>query len=356
MKTKTNGFIGLNRKILCIVILISFSGFLQYCIAQEYIVGADLSFLKQAEDGGFAFKENGTAKPGLQIFHDHGYGWIRLRVFNNPTTLPNSLEYTITLAKEAKKLGFRFLLDFHYADSWADPGKQPIPGAWTGKSHEQLVKEVYEYSRNTIISLIEAGVKPEMVQIGNEVTNGILWPDGKLPDKWDNFADLIKAGINGVYSGSGENNRPGIMIHIAQGGSKQKTKEFFDKLMSYDIKFDYIGQSYYPWWHGSLIELRENMAFMASEYKKPIILVEVAYCASSTEYKKNPGPFPETPEGQREFLEEVNRIVMSAPDNLGAGIFWWEPATKGGRSSRDFFDENGNVLPVINVFDKFTRH
>ena len=150
--------------------------------------------------------------------------------------------------------------------------------------------------------------------------------------------------------------RPAIMIHIDQGGNKEKTKYFFDKLLMYRIDFDFIGQSYYPWWHGSLLDLRENLHFMAKTYKKPIILVEVAYCASPTEYKGKPGPFPETPEGQRQFLDEVNSLVLNTPDNLGAGVFWWEPATYGGKSTRDYFDEKGNVLPVIEVFDKYVRH
>jgi arabinogalactan endo-1,4-beta-galactosidase len=206
-----------------------------------------------------------------------------------------------------------------------------------------------------MISFREAGVLPDMVQVGNEVINGMLWPDGKLPENWDNFAELIKAGINGVYAGCDTLDRPQIMIHIDQGGNRIKTKAFFDKLLSYGIRFDYIGQSYYPWWHGTLLDLRENMIFMANEYKKPIIVVEAAYCASPTEYINKPAPFPESPEGQKNFLNEVNNIVLSTPGNLGAGIFWWEPATMGGRSTRDFFDENGNVLPVITVFDKYTR-
>ena len=323
--------------------------------SQEYAIGADLSFLKSAEDKGFSFRENNNPKPGLQIFRDHGYNWIRLRLFHTPAQLPNSLSYTITLAKKAKEMGFKFLLDYHYSDTWADPGKQFIPKAWEGMSHSQLVKAVFEYTRETIVKFREAGVLPDMVQIGNEVINGMLWPDGRLPDNWDNFAELTKAGINGVYAGCDSLDRPSIMIHIDQGGNKAKTKYFFDRLLSYGIKFEYIGQSYYPWWHGTLLDLRENMYFMAKEYKKPIILVEVAYCASPTEYKNKPAPFPETPEGQKEFLNEVNNITLSTPDNLGVGIFWWEPATMGGRSTRDYFDENGNVLPVITVFDKFTR-
>ena len=110
--------------------------------AADYAVGADLSFLKQAEDRGTVFKDDGQAKPGLQIFKDHGYNWIRLRLFHTPTQLPNNLEYTIALAKEAKKLGFKFLLNYHYSDTWADPGKQFMPKAWKGKSHAELVEAV----------------------------------------------------------------------------------------------------------------------------------------------------------------------------------------------------------------------
>jgi arabinogalactan endo-1,4-beta-galactosidase len=324
--------------------------------AADYAIGADLSFLKQAEDGGKVFKDNGEAKPGLVIFKDHGYNWIRLRLFNAPTDLPNNLEYTITLAKAAKKLGFHFLLDYHYSDTWADPGKQFTPKAWEGMSHPQLVKAVFEYTRQTIATFRDAGVLPDMVQIGNEVINGMVWPDGRLPGNWDNFADLVKAGIAGVEAGKGDEPRPRIMIHIDRGADKPRTKEFFDKLNSYHVNYDVIGQSYYPWWHGSLNDLRENMNFMAEEYKKDIIVVEAAYNWMPSEYKTHPGPFPETPEGQRQFLEEVNRVVLETPHGLGKGVFWWEPAVTGPLGSRGFFDLQGNALPVINTFDKFTRH
>jgi len=323
--------------------------------AQEYAIGADLSFLKSAEDKGFTFRENDSAKSGLRIFRDHGYNWIRLRLFHSPTSLPNNLDYTIALAKAVKSMGFKFLLDFHYSDTWADPGKQYTPKAWEKLTHQELVKAVFDYTSQTIRSFKDSGVLPDMVQIGNEVINGMLWPDGKIPQNWDNFAELVGAGIEGVSNGCDNNETPKIMIHIDQGGNRTKTEYFFDKLLSYGIKFDYIGQSYYPWWHGTLLDLRENMYFMAIKYKKPVILVEVAYCASPTEYRKRPGPFPETPEGQKEFLDNVNTVVLNTPGNLGAGIFWWEPATQGGRSTRDFFDEKGNVLPVITVFDKYTR-
>src|SRR4051812_40753590 len=246
--------------------------------AADYAIGADLSFLKQAEEHGTAFKEDGHARPGLQIFRDHGYNWIRLRLFHTPKELPNDLPYTMALAKQARGLGFKFLLNYHYSDTWADPGKQFIPAAWKGKSHEELVRSVFEYTRDTIAAFREAGLLPDMVQVGNEVINGMLWPDGKLPDHWDRFAELVRAGINGVDAGRGNGPRPRIMVHIDRGGDQRGTRAFFDKLHSYGIEYDVIGQSYYPWWHGSLLDLRENLNFMASEYRKDIILVEVAYC------------------------------------------------------------------------------
>ena len=323
-------------------------------VAQTYMVGADLSFMKQLEDKGFAFKENGQAKPCLQIFKDHGYNWVRLRLFHTPTMLPNSLPYTIAMAKQAKKLGFKFLLDFHYSDTWADPAKQFTPKAWEGKTHAQLIEAVYEYTRSTLIAFRDSGAFPDMVQVGNEIINGMLWPDGKLPDNWNNFAELVQAGINGVHAGCGNNPCPRIMIHIDQGGNKTNTKYFFDKLISYGIQFDVIGQSYYPWWHGSLFDLRDNLVFMAKEYKKDIVLVEVAYNWRPAEYVNKSAPFPETPEGQKDFLDEVNRMVMETPDGKGIGVFWWEPAVT--RGSRGFFNDQGEVLPVISVFDKFSRH
>jgi arabinogalactan endo-1,4-beta-galactosidase len=323
--------------------------------AQNYKIGADLSFMKQAEDNGFAFKEDGHTKPCLQIFKDHGYNWIRLRLFHTPKELPNNLEYTIAAAKQAKALGFRFLLDYHYSDTWADPQKQFIPKAWEGKSHAELVKAVFEYTKATMIAFRDSAVFPDMVQIGNEIINGMLWPDGKIPENWDKLAALVQSGINGVYASCGNNQCPKIMIHIDQGGNKNITKYFFDKLNSYGIQYDVIGQSYYPWWHGSLLNLHECLDFTANEYKKDIVVVEAAYNWTPAEYINKYAPFPESPGGQKEFWEEVNRIVMNVADNRGTGVFWWEPAVENSAiSTRSFFDEQGNVLPVIHVFDRFT--
>lgn len=323
--------------------------------AADYAIGADLSFLKQAEDRGTVFKDDHQPKPGLAIFRDHGYNWIRLRLFHTPTELPNNLEYTIALARSAKQLGFRFLLDYHYSDTWADPGKQGIPKAWQAMDHARMAQALFEYTRDTTAAFRDAGVLPDMVQIGNEITNGMLWPDGKLPQNWDNFAGFIKAGIAGVEAGKGNHARPRIMIHIDKGGDRAATKVFFDRLATYNVDYDVIGQSYYPWWHGSLNDLRENLIFMAREYGRDIIVVEAAYNCRPAEYRGKPAPFSETPEGQRAFWEEVNRTVQATPDGRGAGVFWWEPAVTGALMRRGMFDEGFNALPAISAFDRYTR-
>ena len=327
--------------------------------ASEFAFGADLSFLKQAEDQGTVFKDGTNAVTGLQLFRNHGYNWIRLRLFVEPVggNLPNNYAYTEAMARDAKKLGYKFLLDLHYANSWADPGKQPTPGQWKNLTHKQRVKAVFEYTRDTLTRFHDAGAPPDMVQIGNEITHGMLWPDGKLPDHWDNFADYLRAGIKGVDTACGKGPRPKIMIHIDQGASIPKTKYFFDKLNSYKIRYDVIGFSFYPWWQGNLEDLRENLAFAANRYRKDVYVVETAYNWRPTwDFRNIAAPFPESPEGQRDFLEEVTRTVMGVPDSRGMGVFWWEPAVANrGLGARGFFDENGNALPVINVFDKYTR-
>lgn len=320
-----------------------------------YAVGADLSFLKMAEDSGTVFKDNGEPKPGLEIFKDHGYNWIRLRLFHSPDRLPNDLEYTIELAQEAQERGFKFLLDYHYADSWADPGKQPIPAAWQGLSVDVLADSVFEYTKRTIEAFREAGVMPEMVQVGNEIRNGMLWPTGKLPDNWDNFAKLVRAGVEGIETGRGDARPPLMMIHYDQGADPEGARAFYEKFNSYGIEYDIIGLSYYPWWHGNLLALRRNLISLVNNFEKDIIVVETAYNWRESEYEGELAPYPETPEGQREFLESVNETLLNIASPKIKGIFWWEPAVMGGLRSRGFFDEENNALPVMNVFDKYRR-
>jgi arabinogalactan endo-1,4-beta-galactosidase len=345
------------RLIIVLVLVMVFFGVLSApSQGQDYAIGADVSFLRQAQQQGVVFKANGTPVSVLPTLRERGYNWIRLRIFYAPIDLPNNLEYTIASAQAAKKLGFHLLLDFHYSDTWADPAKQFTPNDWKDLKHDELVKEVFTYTRDTIAAFRSADVLPDMVQVGNEVIHGMLWPDGRLPENWNNFAALLNAGISGVAAGGGDGPRPRIMIHIDRGGDIEGTQYFFDKLDSYHVPFDVIGQSYYPWWHGGLKDLRKNLNFTAKRYHKDIFVVETAYNWKPTEYLTKPAPFPETPVGQKKYLKEVDRAVRKTPRGLGRGIFWWEPAVPPSPiSSRSFFDDNGNALPVIDVFNSIAK-
>ena len=324
--------------------------------AQSYAVGADVSFLTRCEQDGVVFKEAGQPKDVLAILRSHHYNWVRLRLFHDPASsadeLPNDLSYTLALAKRAKSMGFHVLLDLHYSDSWADPGKQPIPAAWSNLTHRQLAGQVFTYTRDVISTFARQGVMPEMVQVGNEITYGMLWPDGKLPANWDNFADLVRAGIRGVQAGRGRKPMPQIMIHIERSGDLNAAVGFFDNLIAHDVSFDVIGISYYPYWHGGIAPMRENLDKLAMRYHKPIIVVETAFNWKPGGMPLKSADFPETPQGQEAFLRAVDAAVRAIPDGLGQGVFWWEPAVEGPLRERGFFGDDGNVLPVISAFDK----
>ena len=347
-------FPGLRRLALLAVLATSFGAPLK---AQQFIVGADVSFLASAEQHGIVFTENGQPKDVLAILREHQFNWIRLRIFHDPAAsadkLPNDLAYTLALAKRAKAQGFRLLLDFNYSDTWADPGKQFTPEAWSKLKHKQLAEQIFIYTRDTIAAFRDSGVLPDMVQTGNEITDGMDWPDGKLPDNWDNFADLLKAAIRGVDAGRGSEHRIAIMIHIERSGDPKGAIWFFDKLNSYNLPYDVIGLSYYPRWHGSITALRQTLHDLSFRYRKPIIEVETAYNWTPGDFIGKKADFPESPEGQKEFLQAVVEAVRSTPGGLGRGVFWWEPAVADGPiAGRALFDDKHNALPALEVFDK----
>jgi len=320
-----------------------------------FAVGADLSFVKAAEDRGVQFKDHGVARPALDIFKDHGYNWIRLRVFHAPDRLPNNLAYTIVLAKEAKARGYHFLLDYHYSDTWADPQHQITPSAWDTTDIQVLVDSVRDYTRDTFKAFMDAGVTPDMVQIGNEVRNGFMWPLGKLPAHWDNFAKLYEAALEGIDEARGANPRPLIMVHYDNGADRQGVLRWFLRFDSYGLPYDVIGFSYYPWWHGNLLELRDNLLSALHNFPdKDVMLAEVGYRPRVYEHPDSLAPYPEdAPGGPRKaFLEAVTQTVLSISSRRIKGIFWWEPATG---CDSDFFDKDCNARPVMDVFDRYRR-
>ncbi len=346
----------------------------------DYAFGLDVSFLKQREDGGTQLKDEGLVKPGLQLFKDHGFNWGRVHLCNEPARLPQTRAYVAAAGADIKKQGMRFLLDLMFSNGWANPMTQPMPSAWREMTHEQRVTAVYEFTRDTIKALADANALPDMVQVGNEIGNGFLWPDGRVyPEReqpasnWGNFTDYLKAGIKGVREGAGDqgsgikgqgsgigdlgsgsaNPTPAIkiMLHVDHGGDVALTKAFFDKMKEYKVEYDVMGFSFYPWSHGTLMDLRDNLR-VAAGYGKEIIVVETGYYFEASRYFRNtPPPFAETPEGQRQWFEAVNEIVMATPNGLGRGVFWWEPMQRG----RGFFDRDGNVLPIIHAFEKYAR-
>ena len=333
--------------------------------------GADISALKTLEDDGAIYLDrDGAPGNAIEILQDQGIGWFRLRLFVDPAgegVVNNDLEYTTALAKRIKDAGGRFLLDFHYSDTWADPGAQGKPKAWEDLGFDELVGKVESYSRDTIEHLAAAGAMPDMVQVGNEINAGMLWPDGQLwiksepeGDGFDRLARLLKAGFRGVAAGTPDGQpQPLRMVHISRGDRADQAEYYFERILDRGVQFDLIGFSYYPRYHGSIDQVRQNLHSTAKLFKKPIILVELGYAYTDDETGPEAEPqrdqfeYPITPEGQAAFTHKMVEVVQSVPDNLGRGIFWWHAAatpTKShlpwSRGRLGLFDENGQVLPA----------
>lgn len=271
----------------------------------EKMIGADLSWVPMQEAKGIKFSDKGVQKDILQIMKDNGFNWIRLRLFVDPTARDGyspegycGLEQTIAFAKRIKAAGLKFLLDFHYSDNWADPSKQTKPASWSRDTGSGLEGRVYSYSNETIQKFEAAGVTPDMVQIGNEINHGMVWPQGKIDDSYMSFSTMLRCASAGVRSA---NPNIKIMVHIACGGQNEESVKFFDKILSQDVKFDVIGESYYPKWHGTVPDLKNNLTDLAARYGKPVVVVEY-----------------------QDYRKEVNQTVAGIPGNLGLGSFIWE--------------------------------
>jgi len=301
-----------------------------------FILGADISWVQQQEDEGVRFSDHGVQKDILAILKDHGFNWIRLRVFHNPRTEKGystngycDMGRTLVMAKRIEAAGLRFLLDFHYSDTWADPGHQFKPAAWKDLHGGELEKAVHDHTRDVMAVLKKQGTAPKMVQIGNEISNGFLWPDGNVwkSGKWDVFCGLIKAGIAGARE---VDPSVKIMLHLAWGGQNAKSRSFLDKALAQGVEFDIIGQSYYPKWHGTLDDLKVNLTDLAGCYKQDIIVVE--YSVPN--------------------LRQINDIVHGLPGGKGLGTFIWEPTKWEGPA---LFDSKGNTKPEIDVYRKMAE-
>lgn len=293
-------------------------------------IGADISFLQELEDKGIEFSHNGVKQDALLLLKEHGFNYIRLRIFNNPAAdsgySPNKgycdLQHTLAFAKRIKKAGLQLLLDFHYSDTWADPGKQFKPAAWKNLPFPILKDSLYNYTKQVITALKEQGTVPDMVQIGNEINHGMVWPDGNVSN-FDGLSALFNAGREAVLSVAPSTI---IMLHIALGGQNDESVFFIDNMLARNVQFDVIGQSYYPQWHGTLSDLKNNLHNLVARYNKDIIVVE--YSAKK---------------------QEVNDIAFDLPNGKGKGSFIWEPLN----TWEQIFDKQGKSNEYLKLYDSF---
>lgn len=298
----------------------------------DKILGADISFLPQLESRGIKFSDNGVEKDALTILKDHGFNYTRLRIFNNPAQpkgySPNTgfcdLEHTKQMAKRVKAAGMKFLLDFHYSDYWADPQQQNKPLAWTGKDFSTLTDSVQAYTKHVMQQLKDQGTEPDMVQIGNEINHGMIWPEGHV-NNLDSLAQLIFAGFKGIKEVSPQSV---IMLHVALGGQAEESEFFYDAMHKRNVPYDIIGLSYYPKWHGTLADLRSNIADLSKKYKRQIMVAEYTH-----------------------MKREVNDIAFTVPGGRGVGSFIWEPLN----TWEAIFDRSGKSNELLDVYPEIAE-
>ncbi|HED5644064.1 TPA: arabinogalactan endo-beta-1,4-galactanase [Enterobacter cloacae] len=362
----------------------------------DFIKGADISTLLEAEQHGAKFyNQNGQQQDAIAILKANGVNYVRLRLWVDPQDASgktygggsNNLENTIALAKRVKAQGLKLLLDFHYSDFWTDPGKQFKPKAWEKMDYPQLKTAIHDYTRDTIARFKQEGVLPDMVQIGNEINGGMLWPEGKSwgqgGGEFDRLAGLLNAAIGGLKENLTGGEQVKIMLHLAEGTKNDTFRWWFDEIAKRGVPFDIIGLSMYTYWNGPISALKANMDDISKRYNKDVIVVEAAYgytldncdnAENSFQAKEEKdGGYPGTVQGQYDYIHDLMQSVIDVPDHRGKGIFYWEPtwiavpgttwATKAGmkyihdewkegnaRENQALFDCQGKVLPSITVF------
>jgi arabinogalactan endo-1,4-beta-galactosidase len=351
--------------------------------APPFIKGADVSHLPQIEDfGGRFFDRKGREKGCLDILREHGVNFIRLKIWNRPAP-PNSdpagyndKAHVLRMAKRVKDHGFGLLLDFHYSDWWADPGKQLIPKDWESLGFEQLNAALSDFTSDVVSSLKARRASPDMVQVGNEITNGMLWDVARVSGEfdtagqWDNLRTLLKSGLHAVKA---VDSSIRTVIHTDRGGDNAASVRFYDRLADRGVEFDIIGLSYYSIWHGPVSAFRDNVNDLARRYGKQILVVETAFPyteengddtpnATSLPYGSMPPGYPATIKGQADNLQAVISVLKKIPDKRGMGFFYWQPdfipvkgaGWKYGAGSewddQTMFDFTGHALWSLDVF------
>jgi len=312
----------------------------------QKFVGGDISLLPTYEEHGAKYLDkNGTAITGGMMSYFKAQGWnaMRVRLFVDPSKaskedqgegVRQDLEYVKKLGKQIKDAGLSFMLDFHYSDTWTDPGQHSTPSSWTASTPDELATTLYNYTKDCLTALVAVGATPDFVQPGNEITYGMLWPTGHCyPDggnygsgTFDNFAKYLQAGIKAIREVC-----PQAKIVIQTELSKaQNVTNFYKTLKKYTDDYDVIGLSYYPYHHGTLTTFESVLKSLENTYTdKKIQIVETGYYHAYYPTKDINYPisnfpnWPATDAGQLQFAKDL--ITMLNNHSSVDGLYWWFP-------------------------------
>src|SRR4029077_18273679 len=349
--------------------------------AARMALGADLSFTPQELAAGAHFTDRGFPGTPIQIMRANGASYVRMRLWVNPPPGYSNLASDLALAQQVHQAGMKIYLDIMYSDFWADPQHQDIPAAWQGQDLTQLAATVQSYTQQVISAFAQQGTPVDLVSIGNEIRNGILWPVGQVDPTagtgWDNLATLLKAGVAGAQAGNPPGHKLLVMMHFHQGGNKQLSQAFYQNLISRGVPFDVIGLSYYPFFHGTISQMKANVDALATQFGKPIIIAETQYAWTLANGNEQAGDstgdfvwqpsqisagYPASPGGQLSFVNDELSILAQVPNGLGMGLFYWapdwipgvgwEPGAGVGSPNVNLtlFDFQGAALPSIGIF------
>lgn len=311
----------------------------------SFAKGADVGWLPQMEATGYKFYDtDGSEKDCLQLLKDRGMNTIRLRVWVNPNDDKASghcsKEETVVMALRAQKMGMRIMIDFHYSDSWADPGKQFKPKAWENHTFSELMTDVYDHTFDVLSALKSVGVTPEWVQVGNEIPGGMMWPEGSTKN-WSQLAQLLNKGYEATKAIDAKIK---VIVHLDEGNNSEKFRWFFDNATANNVKYDVIGLSYYPFWikkdyTETIADLANNLNDMATRYNKEVMVVEVG-----GEYDKVQNTY--------EMLSATIKAVKAVPNNKGLGVIYWEPQGEKSWShySLSAWQSDGKPSPALHAF------
>lgn len=323
------------------------------------MLGADVSSVQRSLALGASYYDaNGVKKDPLEILKGAGANYVRLRVWNNPASGYNNKSKVLAYAKTVKAKGMKLLIDLHYSDTWADPGKQSKPAAWAGHNISQLQTDVYNYTFDICNSLKAQGTTPDSVQIGNEINMGMLWNEGKInSNNFTNLSLLLKAGYNAVKACNGGTQ---VFIHTANANSQANARWFYDGIKAKGVSWDVTALSYYCFWHGSMSGMTSVVSDMKSRFGKPVVIVETAYPFTEANADSQPNlvggaapcsGYPATWAGQGSNFTAVQNAARSGG---ASGVFYWEPtwhAVAGNGWDPANINGTGNAWDSLAIFD-----